>query len=162
MEKPTPFLPPFFPPPEISSFWGTSIAITPSGTQEILSTPVGRKYSTGSSPLTFPPSITLTHPPFYIVPAAVAPPLKSPLLPPLWPFFSPGRCFKTWVLITYQFFYLSLSLRSFFPTSALLPSTFRKLAGMTLPLTLTLTVPQQRNTRLFLFPLLLLSLPLWH
>ena len=25
----TPFLPPFFPPPEISSFWGTSIAVTP-------------------------------------------------------------------------------------------------------------------------------------
>ena len=43
-----------------------------------------------------------------------------------------------------------------------LPSTFRKLAGMTLPFTLTLTVLLLRNTRLFLFPLLLLSLPLWH
>ena len=43
-----------------------------------------------------------------------------------------------------------------------LPSIFRKLAGMTLPSTLTLTVLLQRNTRLFLFPLLLLSLPLWH
>ena len=43
-----------------------------------------------------------------------------------------------------------------------LPSTFRKLAGRGWPPTLTLTVPQQRNTRLFLFPLLLLSLPLWH
>ena len=31
MAGPTPFLPPFFPPPEISSFWGTSIAITPLG-----------------------------------------------------------------------------------------------------------------------------------
>ena len=30
-----PFLPPFFPSPEISSFWGTSIAITPSGTRGI-------------------------------------------------------------------------------------------------------------------------------
>ena len=29
--EPTPFLPPFFPPPEISSFWGTSITITPLG-----------------------------------------------------------------------------------------------------------------------------------
>ena len=33
---------------------------------------------------------------------------------------------------------------------------------MTLPPTLTLTVLLQRNTRLFLFPLLLFSLPLWH
>ena len=36
MAEPIPFLPPFFPPPEISSFWGTSIAITPSETQEVL------------------------------------------------------------------------------------------------------------------------------
>ena len=73
---------------------------------------------------------------------------------------APGRCFRTWVLTTYQFFYLSLSLRSFTPTSAPLPSIFRKLALMGLPPTLTLTVLQQRNTRLFLFPLLVLSLPL--
>ena len=53
---------------------------------------------------------------------------------------------------------IPLSLRSFAPTSAPLPSIFKKLAGMALPLTLTLTVLQQRNTRLFLFPLLLLSL----
>ena len=65
------------------------------------------------------------------------------------------------VLTTYKFFYLSLSLRSFTPTSAPLPSIFRKLAGMTFPPTLTLTVLLQRNTRLFLFPLQLLSLPLW-
>ena len=52
MAEPIPFLPPLFPPPEISSFWGTSIAITPFGTQEALPTPTGRKYSTGSSPLT--------------------------------------------------------------------------------------------------------------
>ena len=42
------------------------------------------------------------------------------------------------------------------------PSTFRKLAKMALPPTLTRTVLLQRNTRLFLFPLLLLSFPLWH
>ena len=42
-----------------------------------------------------------------------------------------------------------------------LPSIFRKLAGMALPPTLTLTVLLQRNIRLFLFPLLLLSLTLW-
>ena len=45
------------------------------------------------------PSMILTHPPFYI-----APPLTSPLLPLLLPFLAPGRCFRTWVLTTYQFF----------------------------------------------------------
>ena len=65
---------------EISSFWGTSIAITRFGTQEVLSTPAGRKYSTGSSPLTSSPSMTLTHQPFSIAPLAVAPLLTSPLL----------------------------------------------------------------------------------
>ena len=35
--------------------------------------------------------------------------LKFPLLSPLLPFLAPGRCFRTWVLTTYQFFYLSLS-----------------------------------------------------
>ena len=60
--------------PEISSFWGTSIANTPSGTQEVLLIPVGRKYSTGSSPLTSSPSMTLTHPPFSIAPLLTSPP----------------------------------------------------------------------------------------
>ena len=63
MAEPTPSLSPFFPPPEISSFWGTSIAITSSGTQEVLLTPEGRKYSTKSSPLTSSPQWPLhTHP----------------------------------------------------------------------------------------------------
>ena len=53
-----------------------------------------------------------------------------------------------------------LTLWSFTPTSVPLPSTFRKLAGMVLPSTLTRTVLLQRNTRLF--PLLLLSLPICH
>ena len=132
----------------------------PSGTQEVLPTPAGRKYLTGSSLLTSSLSMTLTHPLFSIALLAVAPLLTSPFLPLLLPFLASGRCFRTWVLTTYQFYCLSLSLRSFAPTSAPLPSIFRKLAGMALPLTLTLTVLQQRNTRLFLFPLLLLSLPL--
>ena len=55
MAEPIPSLPPFFPPPEIFSFWGTSIAITPSGTQEVLPTPAGRQYSTGSFLLTSSP-----------------------------------------------------------------------------------------------------------
>ena len=162
LAEPIPFLPPSFPPPEISLFWGTSIAITPSGTQELLPTPTGRKYSTGSSPLTSSPSMTLTNPPFSIAPLAVAPLLTSPLLLPLLRFLALGKCFRTLVLTTYQFFYSFLSLWSFAPTSVPLPSIFRKLAGMGLPPTLTLTVPLQRNTRLFLFPLLLLFLPLWH
>ena len=153
MAEPNPFLPQFFPPPEISSFWGTSIAITPSGTQESLPTPAGKKYSTGSSLLTSSPSMTLTHSLF-----SIAPLLTSPLL--LLLFLAPGRCF--WVLTIYQFFYPSLSLRPIAPTSVALPSIFRKLAGMTLPPTLTFTVHLQRNNRLFLFPLLLLSLPLRH
>ena len=99
---------------------------------------MGRKYLTGSSPQTSSPSMTLTHPPFSIAPLAVAPLLTSPLLLLLLLFLAPGRCFRTWVLTTYQFFYLSFSLRSFVPTSVPLPSTFRKLAGMTLPPTLTL------------------------
>ena len=160
MAEPIPSLPPFFPPPEISSFWATSIAITRFGTQEVLPTPTERKYSTGSSPQTSSPTMTLTHPPFSIAPLAVAPLLTSPLLLLLLLFLAPGRCFRTWVLTTYQFFYLSLSLRSFAPTSVPLPSIFRKLARMTLPLILTVTVLQQRNTRLF--PLQLLSLPLSH
>ena len=75
---------------------------------------MGRTYSTGSSPQTSFPSMTLTHPPFSIAPLAVAPLLTSPLLPLLLLFLAPGRCFRTWVLTTYQFFYLSLSLSPVF------------------------------------------------
>ena len=114
MAEPIPSLPQFFPPPEISLFWGTSIAITPSGTQEILPTPAERKYLTGSSPLTSSPSMTLTHPLFSFAPLAVAPLLTSPLLLLLLPFLAPGRCFRTWVLIIYQFFYLSVPLSPVF------------------------------------------------
>ena len=103
-----PFLPSFFPLPGISSFWGTSIAIISFGTQELLPTPIGKKYSTGSSVLTSSPSMTLTHPPFSIAPLAVALLLTSPLLPPLLPFHAPETCSKTWVLTIKQFFYLSL------------------------------------------------------
>ena len=79
--------------------------------------------------------MTLTYLLYSIMPRAVAP-LLTFLLPPLLPFLAHGRCFRTWVLITYQFFYLSLSLRSFTPMSIPPLSIFRKLAGMTLLLTL--------------------------
>ena len=58
------------------------------------------------------PSMTLTHPPFSIAPLAIALLLTSPFPPLLLPFLAPGRCYRTWVLTIYQFFYLSLSLRS--------------------------------------------------
>ena len=65
--KPTSFLSPFFPPREISSFWGTSIVNTPSGTQKVLPTPMGRKYSIESSPLSSF-SMTLTYLLFFTAP----------------------------------------------------------------------------------------------
>ena len=47
-----------------------------------------------------------------------APLLISPLLPSLLPFLAPGRCFRTWVLTPYQFFYMSLSLSGLSPQRA--------------------------------------------
>ena len=44
-------------------------------------------------------------------------PLTYPLLPPLLPFLAHGKCFRTWVQITYQFFYLSSLSLFFAPTS---------------------------------------------
>ena len=41
MAEPIPSLPPFFPPPEISSFWGTLIAITPLGLKRHFRPPRG-------------------------------------------------------------------------------------------------------------------------
>ena len=152
MPKPIPFLTSFFLPPEISSLWRTSIAITPFGTQKVLLTPMRRKYSIGSPSLNDPDKPTFLH----------RSSLTSPSLPPLLPYLALGRYFRIWALITYQSFYLSLFLRSFTPISVPHPSICRKLAGITLPFTLTLTVLLQRNTRVFLFPLLLLSLLLRH
>ena len=107
--EPIPSLPPFFPPPEISSFWETSIAITRFGTQELLPTPVGRKYSTGSSPQTSSPQWSWhTHPSpsllswhflcsFYSCSWQVLQDLGSDHLPillsvPLSPVFRPNEC----------------------------------------------------------------------
>ena len=147
--EPTPFLPPFFPPPEISSFWGTSTAITPSGTQEVLLTPAGRKYSTGSSPLTSslndPDTLTLLHcfsgscpsPDISFAPSSLALSCSWEVLQDLGSDHLP-------ILLSV------LSLRSIAPTSVPLPSIFRKLAEMALSPTLTRTVLLQRNTSLSL------------
>ena len=149
--KLTPFLLTFFPPPDISSFWETSIAIISSGTQKVLLSLMERKYSIESSLLTSSPSMTLTYLLFSIAPLTAAPPLTFPLLPLLLPFLAHERCFRIWVQITYQFFYQSLSLWSFTPTSVPLLSVFRKFSGITMLLTLTLTTL-----------MLLLSSLLWH
>ena len=54
MAELTPFLSPSFPHPKIFLFLGTSIAITPSGTQEVLPIPAGRSHS--SPDISFSPS----------------------------------------------------------------------------------------------------------
>ena len=75
--------------------------------------------------------------------------LISPLLLPLSLSLAPRMCFKTWPLITYQFYYLFIFLWFFHPTNVPFPSIFRKLVGMTLLITSTLTVLLHRNSRLF-------------
>ena len=50
------------------------------------------------------PSMTLIYLFLFIAPLAVAPTLISPLLFSLSPYLAPGRCFRTYVLITYQFY----------------------------------------------------------
>ena len=56
-------------------------------------------HSIGSPPLTSSPLMTLTHLLFFIAPLAVASTPTSPLLFPLSPYFAPGRCFRTCLLI---------------------------------------------------------------
>ena len=156
--EPISFLPSFFPPRQISLFWETSIVITSSRTQNVLPTPVGRKHSIGSSPLTFSSSMTLTYLLFFIVPMAVAPPpdiFFARFLLTLscsWEVLQNLSSDHLPLLITVLF------LRSFAPTNVSLPSIFRMLVGITLLFTSTLTVILQRNTRIFFFPLLLISL----
>ena len=55
--------------------------------------------------------MTLTYLLFLIAPLGVAPPRTFSLLPSLVTFLAHGRCIRIWVLIIYQFFYLSLSFR---------------------------------------------------
>ena len=136
-----------FPPREIYSFWGLQLPSPPLGLKSYFRPPGEEVFnwviSSDLLPLNDPDTPTLLHrssSDISFAPSSLA----------------PGRCFRTWVLTTYQFFCLSLSLRPFAPTSVLLPSTFRKLAETTLSPTLTPTVLLQRNTHLFFFS------PLWH
>ena len=92
------FSPSIFPSSKNLFILGDFIAITPSGNQKVLPTPMGRKYLIGSSLLTSSSSsMTLTYLLFSIASLAVAP----PLLPFLSPYLAHGSCFRTLVLITY-------------------------------------------------------------
>ena len=86
----TDFFSPFFPPPEISLFWALQLPSPLLGLKRYFRLQRGRKYSTGSYPLTFSPSMTLTYPPFSITLLAIAPSLAFPLLPPLSSFLLLG------------------------------------------------------------------------
>ena len=151
MTESTPFFPSSFPPPEISSFWRTSIVMTHSETQKVLPTPSGRKYSIGSSLLTSaindPDISTLLHRSFFDI--SIAP--SSLALSCFWE-----------VLQDLGFdhlpIFLTVPLSDLCANECPHPSIFKKLAGMILFFISTITVPLQRNIRLFLFPLLLLSL----
>ena len=148
MAEQTPFLPPFFP-PEISSFCGTSIDINPPMGLKWYFRPRGEEVfdwviSSDLLPLNkFNPDIpTLLHrssPDIFFVPFSLTLSCSWEALQDLGSAYLP-------ILLSVS---LSLSLLSFAPTSVPLPSTFRKLVGMTLLLTLNLTVLLQRNTRLF-------------
>ena len=81
MVEPTPFLPSFFPSPEIPLFWGLQLLSLPLGLKRYF-----RHQRGGSIRLTSSPSMTLTHPPFYIALLAVAPLQTFPLLSLLLPF----------------------------------------------------------------------------
>ena len=63
--------------------------------------------------------MTLTYLLFSIATLAVAPLLTSSFFPPLLPPLAGGRCFRTWVLITYQFYKPPRFFRSFSPTNVL-------------------------------------------
>ena len=124
--------------------------------------PHGGNYLTGSSLLTSFSSMTLTYLLFYIAPLAVAPPPDNSFAL----FSLTLSC--SWEVLQdlgsdHLPIFLSVLFSSVFvPMSVPHLSIFRKSAWMALPSTLILTVLLQRNTCLFLFPLLLLSLPLWH
>ena len=140
-------------------FWGLLLSSPPLGLKEVLPAPAGRKYSTGSSLLTSSPfndpdSPTLLHrssgsrpyPDIFFAPPSLS-------LSCSWEVLQDQGSDHLTIL-------LSVPLSPVFRANELPPSIFRKLAEMTLSPTLIRTILQQRNNRPF--PLLLLSLPLWH
>ena len=98
------------------------------GLKRYFRSPIGRKYSIELSLLAPFLSITMTY---LLFPVAFSSSRYSPDI-----VFAPsslalGRCFRIWVLITYQFYCPSLFLCYSAPTNVTLPSIFRKLVGMT-------------------------------
>ena len=161
MAEPTPFLNPFFPPREIFSFWGTSIAIILSGTQKVLPTPCEEEVFNW---VIFSDLLPLNDPD---IPTLLYRSCSSPSSPDIYfaPFFLAFSC--SWeVLLDLGSDYLPILLSvpfsplPFASMSVLPLSIFKKLAGMTSLLTLTLALLLQRNTRLFLLSLLLLFISL--
>ena len=140
--------------PEISLFWGILIAITSSGTQEVLPTPGGEEV-------------------FDWVISSDLLPLNDPDIPTLLHRSSPSIFFASFSLALSCFWevlqdlgsdhlptLLSVSLSPVFRPNERPPSfNFQKARWNDFAFYLALTVLLQRNTRLF--PLLL-SLPLWH
>ena len=151
--EPTPFPAPFSTPPEIALFWGLQLSSHSMRLKRYdTSDPRGEEVFNWAIfsdllRLNDPDTPTLFHRSSGI---AFAP---SSL--------TPGRCFRTWFQIIYQFYYLSFFFRSFTSTNVLLFSLIKKLVGITLPFTSTLAPFLQRNIRLFLFPLRPLSSLLW-
>ena len=161
MAEPTPFVPPFFPPPEIYSFWGNSIAITLQGFKRYFGSRGEEAFdwviSSDLLPLNDPDISTLLHrssgsrfsPDISFAPSSLA-------LSCFWEVLQDLGSDDLPIL-------LPVPLAPVFRPNERLPlSIFRKLAVMTLPITLTLTALLQGNSRLFLFPLLLISSLLWH
>ena len=128
---------------------------TPPRLKKVFLTPMRRKYSIRSSPLTSFPLMTLIYLLFSIAPLAVAPPLTSPLLSPLSLCLILGGATRPGFKSPTN----STNLPSFYGLSPQQTSSFlqifRKLVEMTLFFTLTLTVFLQRNTRLTLLSILL-------
>ena len=139
----------FFLPPEISSFSGTSIAITPHCDSKGMSDLRGNKVfgfiSSDLLLLNDPDTPTLLYrnsPDISFATSSLS--------------LASKKCFRAWALIPYQFYYPSVYPLLRHKVRLPLPSIFRKLIGVTLSFTFTLTIFMQRNTSLF--PLLLLSL----
>ena len=148
------FFPPFFLPPEIS-FWRTSTAIIICGTKKAFPIFVGEEVTHG---VISSNHVSINDPDIPTVLHCFSGNFSYPDVSYVPSSLAPRRCFKTWLLITYQFYIPSFFFWFFAPTNVPLPLIFKKLLGMTLLSTLNLTVFLQKKIPLFLFPLLLLSL----
>ena len=155
MAEPTSFLPPLFPSSEMYSFCGTSIAITPSGTQEVLPIPWGGSIRLGHlfclPPLNDPDIRILLHRSSHDI--SFAP--SSLVLSCSWEMLQDLGSDRLIILLFVLFSPV------FCPNQRPPCFNFPKARWDDFPLDFD-SHCLQRNTRLYLFLLLLLSLPLWH